>query len=513
MKPGIISYKIMKTRQGLDTLVVSSGGKEYPLHSTVNPERDAGLFRGRLDPARYDFLIVLGTGLGYHLLPVREEGGGFRQIILIDILDGISRCISRNSMTSFLMEDSRVTLVEGQSVHDVEIFLAGAMDMDRIKGVSVLEHPASIRVFTSYYDKIKKVIEKLIAIKAGNRATREAFGGLFVRNILKNIGSLGRMKPVRGLYGCAENCPAIVIGSGPSLDEQIPLLKKHKDRAFLIAVDSALPALLGSGISPDMVISIDPQPYCAEHFLNCDMGGAVPVFSISSCPAMVEKYGGCLSLNSHPFAQLTEKVYGDSIGSVDSSTGSVAGDAVNLCLKCGFRAVGLIGLDFSFSDYRIYARGTAYQRRYAGYFQDRFSTVEGSNARYILKSSGGLRHEGKFTRRSFRHYQQALEMFIEKNGISNLYSLNPRGLPLQGVPLMDIGEYMERFSGSGPVKKELVKAAWSRSARIDPDPLVNALKSALGTGIFDGIMEASLGAGAIVGKKERFQRMILNMKK
>ena len=73
MKPGAISYEIIKTRQGLESLVVSAGGKEYPLHSRVNPERDGDLFRGKLDPSRYDLLIVLGTGLGYHLLPVREE--------------------------------------------------------------------------------------------------------------------------------------------------------------------------------------------------------------------------------------------------------------------------------------------------------------------------------------------------------------------------------------------------------------------------------------------------------
>ena len=498
----------MKTRRGTDTLIVSDGAKEYPLHSKVNPERDADLFRGRFDSSRYDLLIVLGIGLGYHLLPLGDEGEGFRQIVLIDILEGIGDGISRNGLTSFLMDDPRVTLLAGKSAPEVERFLDGAMDMERIRGVSVLEHPASMRIFASYYGEIRTAIERLIAVKAGNRATREAFGGLYLRNILKNIRLMGRMRPVSALFGANRACPAIIIGSGPSLDRDIPRLKKHRERACLVAVDSALPALLQSGIRPDIVISIDPQPYCAEHFLNCDLGGAATVFSISAGTAVMEKYGGYVSLTSHPFAQLADRVYGGSIGSIDSSTGSVAGDAVSLCLKCGFRAVGLVGIDFSFSDYRIYARGTAYQQRYAVYFQDRFTTVEGSNARYILTASGGLRFEGKFTRKSFRHYQQALESFIGSGGSGGVYSLNPRGLALRGVPLMDFGEFIETFSGAGAGTCGFPVTASTTAARIDPGPLVDALNSAPDRDLIDELLRASLGEGTPAGKLARYRRMI-----
>jgi hypothetical protein len=508
VKQNDISYRIEKTRRGLDTIIIASNGRDIPLHSKIDPEREAEAFNDRFDPARYDVLIALGAGLGYHLIPLKERINEYSRVILIDILTGIDAAIDRNPLTSFLLKSSRVLLVRGKSPEEVERILSEEIDMDNIRGISVLEHPASMRIFDDYYSEIKKSIDKIITIKAGNKATRQAFGARYVRNILLNFGMLDNVRPVRDLYGAFNRYPAVIAGSGPSLEINIEMLRRCQDRIFIIAVDSAIPALQQKGILPDIIISIDPQPYVLEHFMNYNPGSAIQVLSITSHPSILKQLHGFISLNSHPFSQLASEACDDSIGSVDSSTGTVAGDAINLGAQCGFSIIGVIGIDFSFSDFKIYARGTAYQKRYAVYFQDRLSTVEGCNMRYIMKSSGGLKYEGKYTRKSFLHYRQALEDFLGKNAISEIYALNDRGISIPGVRVRDMDEFVAKNCPAVIDKKRIIDKILAASRVIDAKPIMNALEQISGDTLFDELLEASLGRPVLPREKLRYRDII-----
>ncbi|HPV39901.1 MAG TPA: DUF115 domain-containing protein [Spirochaetota bacterium] len=504
-----ITYEVIPAGHGLETIMVKSGGREMPLHSKVNPERDSDLLRERLDPSRYDFLVILGVGLGYHCLPLKDILHSYSRVILVDILDGIDKAMARNRLTSFLIDDPGVTLVAGKTAAEVERTVAELLDMDAVRGISVLEHPASVRIFNDYYSAVKRSIDKVISIKAGNKATRQAFGARYLRNALFNLAMMKNTRPVRHLFNAFREYPAVIIGSGPSLNGDADMIGMNQDRLFIIAVDSALPTLMGRGIRPDMVISIDPQPYVQEHFQGCDCGTVLAVHSITSYHSLVEKLGGFLSFNSHPFSQLAAEIYGDRVGSVDSGTGTVAGDAVSLAVKCGFSRIGMTGLDFSFSDFAIYARGTAYQKRYGTFFQDRFSTVETLNLKYILDSSGGIREGKKFTRKSFIHYNQSLGDFIRINGLTQLVALNDRGIGLEGVTPMPMNDFLKRFCPERIGKKEITGAVRDASRKIDAAPLIEAVSRIVNNAIFDDLLEASLGKRVDAGARKRYEAIAL----
>jgi hypothetical protein len=510
MDPEKITYEIIKAGHDLDTIVVKCGGKDIPLHSRIDPERDSGLLREKLDPSRYDFLIILGVGLGYHCLPLLESIDRYTRVILVDILDGIDSAIAKNRLTSFLLTSPRITLVTGKSADEVETIVTELIDMDTIRGISVLEHPASMRLFNDYYSIVKKSIDKIINIKAGNKATRQAFGARYLRNILLNCAMVKYTRPVRHLFDVFGTYPVVVAGSGPSLDDDADSMARHQGKFFIIAADSALPALQGRGIHPDIVISIDPQPYVYEHYQNCDCGGILAVHSISSHPSLIKKLRGYLSFNSHPFSQLAAEVYGDSIGSIDSGTGSVAGDAVSLAVKCGFSHIGLTGLDFCFSGFSIYARGTAYQKRYGAFFQDRFSTVEGLNLKYILQSSGGVRQRGTFTRKSFLHYHQALEDFIRNKALTQVVALNDRGIKLAGTDRISLDDFVSRWCPVEIGKKDIINAVHRASRMIDAAPLAAAIGRIINEDIFDDLLEASLGARVDGRTRKHYGKMALN---
>ncbi len=130
-------------------------------------------------------------------------------------------------------------------------------------------------------------------------------------------------------------------------------------------------------------------------------------FSLTAYPLPVGRHGDSV-LQYTSFSQLIEELHPGAVGS-SIPTGTVAGDAILLAVRLGLRPIALAGFDFCFGDHAIYARNTAYQRRYALFFQDRFGPIEMRNLAYIMKSSGGHLVDGRFSRRSFGSYRESIE--------------------------------------------------------------------------------------------------------
>jgi len=502
-----IKYELIKTKEDNPSIAVIMDGKRLPLHSKFYPSREPALTVEELGMDKYDMLIVLGVGLGYHLASLKQNLDKYSRIIIIDILGGIEKHISQISAASFLISPE-VDFVTGCDADDVEEYLDSSIDFDFIRGIKVVEHTQSMRIFGDYYNSVKNVINRVINKKAGNSATKRAFGSLYLKNILKNLPCIADFKPVRGLFGAFSSQDALIITSGPSIENYFDDLKKYSDQLFIIAVDSALPVLSANGVRPDFVISIDPQAYILEHFQGEDIKDSVSLFSLSANSLLFNKRGmgqALLSLNSHPVSQIISELYPDSIGSIDSSTGSVAGDAVNFAYKLGFSSIGLIGFDFSFSDYKIYSRGTAYQKRYSLYFQDRLSTVERRNFDYIMKSSRGFRHSGKFSRKSFIQYKESLENFIRESGMGNLYSINNRGIAIGGVPNVSFEDFVPDFRPDIN-KSEIIEGILQGIEPIGTSVSIERVCSLLNEERFmNEVLSASLGEDIDEKKIEKFK--------
>lgn len=509
------SYRITPARSGHPTLLVSRDGKEIPLHSTVDPMKEAAGMEGRFDPGRFDTLIVLGTGLGYHLLPLENMLSSYTSVFLIDMLDGLENALS-NTAAGFLARDPKVKILSGHAPGEIAAILAGQVDLASTRGISVLEHPASMRLFPDYYLAVKKEIEALINKKAGNEATRKAFGVKYFRNILANIPMIAEFRPVSDLFGRFGSYPALVVTSGPSLDRGLERIRTYGSKCFVIAADSALPVLDRHGIRADFTVSIDPQPYIYEHLILSSPESTVPVLSLSAsswafkwaCGGMRKKDGmRFMSLNSHPLSQVIASLGGD-MGSIESGTGNVAGDAVRMAMLLGFNNIALAGFDFSFPRYSIYARGTAYQRRYGAFFQDRFSTVESRNAGYIFTASGRTRKDGLYTRKSFIQYRESLEALISR-GAGNIYTIGREGLDIGGATAAP----EELFTG-GPVlndKSEIIMSLARKKSAARSSFEVSSLKKALENKKLFGELAAA-SAGDASGMK-RIERMMLALRR
>ncbi|HPS87744.1 MAG TPA: DUF115 domain-containing protein [Spirochaetota bacterium] len=502
-----IHYKIESAKDGNSSVIVHQNGKEIPLHSRINPLKESDATVYELDPGRFDLLLVLGCGLGYGIIKLKEVSEKFRQIVIIDILHGIETEIVKNPHTSFLQKGKNITILSGMETAELEGVLSGLIDFQELKGMQVIEHPQSLRIFPAYYGEVKTLIKKVIDKKAGDKATIKAFGNLFLRNALNNLGSFTQCLPVSLLEGRFRGRKAVIVSSAPSVEDNIDKLKFYEKDLYIIAVDSALPVLGCYGIKPDFVISIDPQARIGEHFLGHESRETLHVFSIVSPPELVEKYGGFISMNSHPVSQIIEDMYPGMNGSIDSATGSVAGDAFMFAFMAGFEFIAMTGFDFSFSQNIIYARETAYQKRYALYFNNRFKTAETFNAAYIFKSSRSLIVDGRYTRRSFIGYRNSFSSLINEKGFKNIFMINRRGLPLINVRSTDFDSFMKLTGTVNENKAEYLGGIkWNK--KFFPADMKKVKSRLLDGRVFDEIIRESLGDDVPAEKRKKIAEMI-----
>ena len=493
---GPVRYSVVPSKEGLPTLLCHlPGGEEVYLHSRVQPEKEGSLFEDRFQPDTYDTLIVLGSGLGYHLLPLQRLGARYAKVLVVEYLPSIDREISRVHLLDFLTSMENLSFLSGLNPDEAAGRLSQLIDLNESKGVQVIEHPASMRAFPEYYDAVKRSIEAILSKQAGDLATRRAFGPRYLRNCMANLLSFPRLYPVRSFTGSLTGHPALVISSGPSLDAHLEKIRDIQEKIIVIAVDSALPVLSAAHITCDFLVSIDPQPFIGEHFLNGHNAFTVPVYSLSAHPVPVARRPGLISLNTHPIAQLIDEISPGAVGSIDSRTGTVAGDAIGLAHLLGLGPLCLLGFDFSFPAYRIYARGTAYQRRYARYAHTRTDPVETWNLRYIMKSSGGFRAGKFYSRKSFMQYKHSLESFIRSHPAPGYFTAS-RFVAMESAEYTDLEGFLKRSCSVSIDKRGIIASALSQSPKAaDCSRLQDIVAALRNDPLRRQLVKASLGHG------------------
>lgn len=488
-----ISYTIEKAKDGYFTLIVHDLTRSIPIHSTYRPSEEGTVFKNRFNPEKYDTLVVLGGGLGYHLSSLAPLSNRYRQIIIVEYLKGLDVEIAKNPLTSFIVSCQTIIYLMGLEPEDAEKQLEDIIDLELSKGVQILEHPASIRAFPEYYRTVKAAAEKIINRSAGNLITKRKLSKRFFKNAVINLGCFDIHFPFAHLLGACKGHIALVAAAGPSLSNNLAKLKEYSNYIFIIAVDSALTVLSAEGIIPDFYVSIDPQPYVLEH-LHANKGNAIPLITLTTHPLAFSPTPGFMSLNTHPVAQFLQEAAGFDIGSFHSATGSVAGDALMAALKMGFSRIGLLGFDSAFLRYETYSRGSAYQLRWGMYSHDRFFPVESRNFNYIMHASGALRHRGFYTRKSFLAYRDAIDDMLRKEDKNTVCTIAPPGLPLQHAPLCNFEDFMCDCNKNASQKKKLMDSLSATAEVIARHAPLSAVKRMLSDEVIARIVEASFPA-------------------
>jgi hypothetical protein len=210
---------------------------------------------------RPGFAFVLGVGLGFHL-PDLVSRDAARHLVLVEpVPELLLRSLDAVDWESLLAETERrdislhwlVGLDPEATTRAIEALLI------RTRGGPFLDG-ARIGVF--YPSWANRRVRDLLDQRLGNFLVRpNALDDeiLMMRNAYANLAGsaflhLGFDPRPR------QDIPAFVVGSGPSLDRDLPAIEALRSRALVISCGSALGILLDRGIRPDFHVENENSP-------------------------------------------------------------------------------------------------------------------------------------------------------------------------------------------------------------------------------------------------------------
>ncbi len=170
---------------------------------------------------------------------------------------------------------------------------------------------------------------------------------LMFRNATRNLLQLPAHF-VRNDRPLIKDCPAIIVGAGPSLERALPHLAALRERAVLFSAGSTLGTLLRHGIVPDFQCEIENaqenyhvlQRATAGHDVSSvRLLGAANVDPMTA--ALFDKWMFYLRDPG-----IAADVYGDDAHAVFGSGPNCATLAIRMAARFGFREVYLFGADF-----------------------------------------------------------------------------------------------------------------------------------------------------------------------
>ncbi len=339
--------------------VQTASGDWIRLHGRRDPIAEAdrlidGAFAGG-EPAA---LMVIGLGLGYILEAIERRSATTRVVAFEPLPNGLPHMLGRRTWDAW-MASGRLTLLVGPDYN-------GVADAWRTLPVTpppaIVVHPVVARVAPREVAHARSLAERAVMGAASNAEARTRFAGRYLANTVINVPTICAEADAARLTGLFAKRPAIVVAAGPSLDRNLTMLRRLRDRAVLIAVDTAVRPLLSAGLEPDLIVSVDPSRANARHLMGVpDLPRSWFVAEGSIDPRVFHRFEGRTFIyrvsDHHPWPWLA--AHGCDRGHL-RAWGSVLTTAFDAATEAGCEPIVFAAADLAYTGGRPYCGGTIY---------------------------------------------------------------------------------------------------------------------------------------------------------
>ncbi|HOX18810.1 MAG TPA: DUF115 domain-containing protein, partial [Spirochaetales bacterium] len=329
------------------------------LASRFDPRAEARRAATACLASRTDTVVFLGLGLGYLAEALLAADGELRVVACEADAGLFAACLTVRDLSPLLGNERLSLVVEGDPGA-----IGWALESLGARSATLASTPPLADRSAGWYAALREAFERWRDKERVNERTLRRFGRLWVRNLARNAAEPGRRRGIAGLAGAFAGFPALVLAAGPTLDEVLPLLPELRERALVIAVDTALPSLAAAGIESDFVVVADPQYWNARHLDRARVSSSIIVTEAAVHPATFRLSARAFALCSslYPLGRFLEDGSGDAKGRLGAG-GSVATGAWDFARVLGCAPVYFAGLDLAFPRMRTHARASRFEQK------------------------------------------------------------------------------------------------------------------------------------------------------
>ncbi|MCZ9886270.1 motility associated factor glycosyltransferase family protein [Brachyspira hyodysenteriae] len=442
-KESDITLQVIETKSQKPSGKATKNGKQILLHSAYDPVKEANtLIKEIENDEDLDLVFVFGIGGGYLINAVRKLNVS---VAVIEPDINFFNTLIDNFKLDKILEDNKITFfIGGNDDEDIEKFIS----LTTTKKVKFFITRSYSTLFAEealhYQSKVLSVVDKKII----NINTISRFDKLWAYNIASNAVEIATHYGVNRFFDKYKNIPAVIVSAGPSLEKNIKKLKEMKNKAIIIAVDTAMKPLSSHGISPHFVITIDPQKKNSKYFRNIHFENTVLISESSVDHEAVESFNGSIFFidSIFPLAKYFMKPLGHR-GDITMG-GSVSTAAYDFAVKIGANPIIMIGLDLSFPNHQTHIKGSYHEEN----FFTEIGKLDSYDSRiYKVLVSGNLREEKNiygesvFTDSRFDMYRNWYEAQCANNSKIKFYNATEGGVIIKAMENITLQELIDKF--------------------------------------------------------------------
>ena len=329
--------------EGSPSLNINGQPVYHPTAAVAMVAQEINAFLENQNP---DLVVFFGLGLGLHLQFLRLKTQ--KPILIFE--PGLD--VPASVLPKIKLETENVTLITntGQLIEAAGEILTKVHCKMAVGAIIPYR-----KIYPEAFDEFRLALEQVLRNIEINQATRAHFSSDWISQLGQNLPTLMQFPPISALGNSFAGKPGILVGAGPSLDQNIDLLKEAKGRSLICAVHTAVMPLVKAGVIPDLVVLIESQDL-DRYFMGVQhLDQMILVPSAHTSPNHLQlgfKSIFTISMAGQPGTDWLERAYGIS---PLKSGGSVACTAFSMLHQLRCEPLILVGMDAAYTNNRTHA--------------------------------------------------------------------------------------------------------------------------------------------------------------
>lgn len=341
--------------------ILSANGTSCFMHSVYDIENEIQMMFKNIEND-VETIVLFGVGNGYALEYIARNYKNLKSLIVIEpSLEIFKRFLKLYDCQQLFSNKWSNEINITFAVNKDELFISRLTVQEGVRGSknAWIKHVYVMNVFSDYFEKINSSLSKQLKLTLGSFATVSWNWKLWHINSVRNLKQEGII-PIESISDIFKDKTVVIVSAGPSLNKNMHLINKLKEKAIVLAVGSAIKVLDSNGIVPHFRVAIDAHPGEKEVVKVKDTNEAILMFSNQLYSDVVKEYEGSKIRYILDTDFLGKYIYKKSgLEYIEFKSGpSVANGALDLvcALKC--KRVIFMGQDLSYTEEGLYARGT-----------------------------------------------------------------------------------------------------------------------------------------------------------